>query len=112
MASSLGGSVGYPGVPTINAKKHRRWAPCEAVPEIWERPPSTLRNVDGGPLRGGARNLGALTINAKKHRQRPPGRRCWISGSVHHQHQKTSTTDHLGGCDGDSRAPTINAKKW
>jgi hypothetical protein len=37
--------------------------------EVQERPPSTLRNVDGGPLRcakvGGP---GAPTINAKKRR--------------------------------------------
>jgi hypothetical protein len=37
--------------------------------DIWERPSSTLRNVDGGPLGGvGAVDLGASTINAKKRR--------------------------------------------
>jgi hypothetical protein len=67
MIAPLGGARAVdPRVPTINAKKHRRWAPWE-VPEleIQERPPSTLRNVDGGPLG-----------------------RCWSwrSGSAHHQH--------------------------
>jgi hypothetical protein len=42
----------------------------QAVPKlvIQERPPSTLRNVDGGPA-GGAKveDPGAPTINAKKH---------------------------------------------
>jgi hypothetical protein len=41
------------------------------VPElkIWERPPSTLRNIDGGsPGGAGAEDLGAPTINAKKRR--------------------------------------------
>jgi hypothetical protein len=39
------------------------------VPElkIWERPPSTLRNVDDGPPSGaGAGGPGAATIDAKK----------------------------------------------
>jgi hypothetical protein len=35
-------------------------------------PPSTLRNVDGGPLGGGARDTGAPTINAKKRQRRAP----------------------------------------
>jgi hypothetical protein len=46
----LGGAGAIdPGASTINAKKCRRRAPWE-VPalEIWERPPSTVRNVDGG----------------------------------------------------------------
>jgi hypothetical protein len=43
--------------------------------EIQERPPSTLRNIDGGPRRGvRAEDPGALTINAKKHRRRAPER--------------------------------------
>jgi hypothetical protein len=37
-----------PGALTSNARKHRRQAPWEAVSEIWERPLSTLRYVDGG----------------------------------------------------------------
>jgi hypothetical protein len=38
------------GVPTIIAKKHRWWAPWEAVLEIQECPPSMLKNVDNWPL--------------------------------------------------------------
>jgi hypothetical protein len=69
---SLGGAeVGDPGATTINIKKFRRRPPWE-VPEleIRERPPSTLRNVDGGPS-GGVRagDPRTPTINAKKHRR-------------------------------------------
>jgi hypothetical protein len=42
----------------------------QEVPElvIREHPPSTLRNVDGGPPRGAeAGDPGVSTINAKKH---------------------------------------------
>jgi hypothetical protein len=49
-------------------------APWE-VPElkIRECPPSTLRNVEDGPLGGaGAGDLGEPTINAKKRRRRGP----------------------------------------
>jgi hypothetical protein len=52
------------------------WPPWEVAElEIRERPPSTLRNVDGGPL-GGARaeDPGASTINDKKRRRRAHGR--------------------------------------
>jgi hypothetical protein len=82
-------------VPTINARKHQRWTPWEAVPEleVRKRPSSTLENVDDGPL----------------------ARRCrsWRSRSAHHQRWKTSTVDPLGG---GARArgpgvPTINARK-
>jgi hypothetical protein len=68
-----GGGAGDPGAPTINAKKHRWWAPWE-VPqlEIRERRPLTLRNVDGGPLVGADEDPGGSTINAKKRRRRPP----------------------------------------
>jgi hypothetical protein len=53
-------------VPTINAKKRRRRAPCEvSVLEILERPPSMLRNIDDGP---------------------PERCRSWRSGSARHQH--------------------------
>jgi hypothetical protein len=46
-----GGRAGDPGAPIINAKIHHRWATWE-VPEleIQERPPSMLRNIDGGIL--------------------------------------------------------------
>jgi hypothetical protein len=55
--------------------------------EVQERPPSTLRNVGDEPMGGaGARGPRASTINAKKRRRRGPGRcRSWRSGSVHHQ---------------------------
>jgi hypothetical protein len=51
---------------------------------IRERPPSTLRNVDDGPLEGaGAGGPGASTINAKKRRRRAHWRcRSWRSGSA------------------------------
>jgi hypothetical protein len=45
------------------------------VPElkIQERPPLTLRNINGGPLGGaGARDPEEPTINAQKHRWRAP----------------------------------------
>jgi hypothetical protein len=56
--------------------------------EVRERPPPTLRNVDGGPPGGaGARGPRAPTINAKKRRRWAPRRcRSWRSGSTHHQH--------------------------
>jgi hypothetical protein len=38
--------------------------------EIRERPPLMLINIDGGPLGGGARDLGVSTINATKRRRR------------------------------------------
>jgi hypothetical protein len=55
--------------------------------KVSERPPSTLRNIDGGaPGGAGAGGPGAPTINAKKYRRRA-SRRCrsWRSGSDHHQ---------------------------
>jgi hypothetical protein len=43
--------------------------------EVCERPPSTLRNVNGGPLEGAtAGGPGAPAINAKKRRRRAPGK--------------------------------------
>jgi hypothetical protein len=43
--------------------------------KIRERPPSTLRNVNDGPLAGaGVEGPGASTINAKKRQRRGPGR--------------------------------------
>jgi hypothetical protein len=55
--------------------------------EIWERPPSTLRNIDGGPLRGaGAGDPGGSTINTKKRRQWAlKSSWSWRSRSTHHQ---------------------------
>jgi hypothetical protein len=45
--------------------------------EVRECPPSTLRNIDDGPPIGaGAAGRGAPTINAKKRRWWAPGR-CW-----------------------------------
>jgi hypothetical protein len=42
-----------PEAPTINVKNVDSGPPCEMPElEIWERPPSLLRNVDGGPLGG------------------------------------------------------------
>jgi hypothetical protein len=60
--------AGDPEALTINAKKHRRRAPWE-MPElvIRERPPLTLKNVDGGALGGaGTEDSEASTINVKK----------------------------------------------
>jgi hypothetical protein len=53
--------------------------------EIWERPPSMLRNIDDGPLGGvGAGDPGASTINAKKRRRRVPrpSRGVWSPSGV------------------------------
>jgi hypothetical protein len=46
---SLGGGASGPGAPTINAKKRQQRAPSEVVPVVREHPPSTLKNIDGGP---------------------------------------------------------------
>jgi hypothetical protein len=56
--------------------QERGWPPWEVVElEIRERPPSTLRNVDGGPLGGAdAEDPGASTINDKKRRRWAHGR--------------------------------------
>jgi hypothetical protein len=45
----LGGGVGGPRAPTINAKNIDGGPPWEAVMEMRERPPSMLRNVNCGP---------------------------------------------------------------
>jgi hypothetical protein len=59
------------------------------MPEIQERPPSTQRNIEGGPLTGADEDPGAPTINVKK-----------------------STVGPLGGAGaGDLGASTIDAKK-
>jgi hypothetical protein len=51
MMGPLGGAgAGDLKMPTINAKKHRRWTLWEVLElEIQEHPPSTLGNVDGEP---------------------------------------------------------------
>jgi hypothetical protein len=43
------------------------------------------KNVDGGPLGGGAGDSRAATIYAKKHRWWVPWRWCRRSESAHHQ---------------------------
>jgi hypothetical protein len=62
--------------------------PWEAVLEVHERPPSMQKMSMAGPLRGGARGLGARTINVRNINGRPLGRRCRRSRSAHHQHKK------------------------
>jgi hypothetical protein len=57
------------GASIINGKKHQRRAPWEVLPEIRERQPSMLKNIDGGP----------------------PGRQCGKFGSTYYQRKKTST---------------------
>jgi hypothetical protein len=43
--------------------------------KIRKRPPSMIRNINGGPSRGArAGDPGAPTINAKKRQRRAPGR--------------------------------------
>jgi hypothetical protein len=37
--------------PPSKLKKHQRHALWEAVPKVWGRPQSILKNVDVGPLR-------------------------------------------------------------
>jgi hypothetical protein len=65
-----------------------------------------LRNIDGGPL-GGARAVDPREPGG------PPGRcQSYKSGSVHHQHQETSTVGPLRVARaGNLGAPTINTKK-
>jgi hypothetical protein len=41
--------------------------------EIWERPPSTLENIDGGPLGGADGDLGVPTINVINVDVKPSG---------------------------------------
>jgi hypothetical protein len=133
MVGPLGGGDRDPGVPTIIGNKHRWREPWEALPEVWEHPPSTRELSMAGPLGGGDRDPGALAINARNLDGEPLGMRCWRSGSAHQKHeklqrwaprevmpeiqerppsmQKTSTVGPLGGGDGDPGGPTINAKK-
>jgi hypothetical protein len=112
--------------------KHRWQPPWEAVPEIWEHPPSTQKTSTTTPLGRGAKDLGASTINAKNIDGGPPRRRCRRSGSTHHQCkkvdggplgrrcQRSKSAHHkrkerqwwgpLGGGARDPRASTINVK--
>jgi hypothetical protein len=87
----------------------------QEVPElvIWERLPSTLRNIDDGPSGGvGAGDPGAPPINAKKRRRRPPE-----VPKLKIRERPPSTLGNVnsgppGGVGAaDSEAPTINAKK-
>jgi hypothetical protein len=150
----LGGGARDPGAPTINAKnidggplgrrcwisgsahlqrkERRRWAPSEAMLEIWERPPSMQRTSMEAPLGGDAEDQGAPTINAKNVDGGPP--KIWYrrSESGHQQRkkcqrwaswevvpeirerppstQKMLMVAPLGGSAGDLGALTINAK--
>jgi hypothetical protein len=100
-----------PGAPTINAKKHRRSARWEAMPEIWECPSSTRKTSMVGPLGGGDGDPGTPTINAKNIDSGPPRRRCRRSKSAHHQRKKCRwrPPPPVGGAGGPG-VPTINAK--
>jgi hypothetical protein len=85
-------------------------APWEAMTEIRERPLSTLKNINGRPLGGDARDPGAPTINAKKRQQRTP---CKVVPGIQEcppSTQKISMMGSLGGGAGDPRAFTINMK--
>jgi hypothetical protein len=82
--------------------------------EIRERPPSTLRNVNDGPLGvAGARDPGAPTINAKKRQHRPP----WEVSKLEIQECPPSMLRNVddgplgGDRAGDLTTPIINAKK-
>jgi hypothetical protein len=70
----LVGADGDLGVPIINIKKYQWWAAWWVLTEFWERPPSTLENVDGGPLAGANGDPRASTINVKKCRGLAPWR--------------------------------------
>jgi hypothetical protein len=49
MAGPLAGAGGDQGVPTINVKKHRWWAPWEVLSENSGAPTINARNIDGEP---------------------------------------------------------------
>jgi hypothetical protein len=82
------------------------------VPEIWEHPPSTLGNIDDGPLRRvRAADPGAPTINAKKRRRWAP----WDVSELDIRECPPSMLRNINGgplvgADGDPRVPTINVK--
>jgi hypothetical protein len=79
--------------------------------KIQEKPLSTLRNIDGGPLGGSNGDPVAHTINTKKCRRRAT--REVMSEIREHPPStlKTSIADPLGGGAEDSGAPTISAEK-
>jgi hypothetical protein len=58
------------------------------VSEVRERPPPILNTSMAGPLGGDDGDPGVPTINAKNIDDRPPGRLCQRSESVHHQRKK------------------------
>jgi hypothetical protein len=62
-----------PGVPTINARKHRRWGPWWMLSEIQEHPPSMLKMSMMGLLAGADGDPGAPTISVKNVDGGPPG---------------------------------------
>jgi hypothetical protein len=72
MAAPLAAADEDPGAPTINVKKCQCWAPQQVLTKIWERPPSTLTNINVGPLACADEDPGAPTINVKKCQWRAP----------------------------------------
>jgi hypothetical protein len=80
----MGIGAGYPGAPNIN-KKISTAGPLGGDARGLGAPTINAKNVDGGPLGGGARGLRAPTINANAVDDWPRGRWCWRSGSNHHQ---------------------------
>jgi hypothetical protein len=104
------------------------------VTEIRERPPSTLKNIDGGPLGGIDGDPRAPTINGRnvdvgppwevvsEIREHPPSTLRNVDGGPPWEAvteirerspsmQEMSTAGPLGGANRDSGASTINAKK-
>jgi hypothetical protein len=61
-----------PVAATIEVKKTSTVGPLGLLLEIWEHPPSMLKNVNGGPMGGGAGDLRVPTINAKNINSGPP----------------------------------------
>jgi hypothetical protein len=65
--------AGDPRAPTINAKKRRWRDPWRVLMEIRQHPPSTLKNVDGGPPRRCRSCISEIAHHQrKKCRQRAP----------------------------------------
>jgi hypothetical protein len=63
-------------------------APWEVMPKVWERPLPISKTSMAGPLGGDVGDPGALTIQRKNVDDKPPGRRCRKSESVHHLCQR------------------------